>query len=237
MNRATTPYAGYRYPAEILSHTVWLYFRFTLSLRDIEELLAARGILVTYATLRQWCLKFGQPFANEVRRRLPRPGDKWHLDEVYLKINGQLHYLWRAVDQDGQVLDILLQTRRNKHAAKRFFKKLLKGLRYVPRVMVTDKLRSYGAALKEIMPGVEHRQHKGLNNRAELSHQPTRQQERQMRRFTSAGKAQRFLSAHASINNVLFRFRRHLLTAADARAVRAQACVTWQQVTCVQKAA
>jgi putative transposase len=236
MNKATNPYAGYRYPAEIISHAVWLYFRFTLSFRDIEELLAARGIVVTYETIRQWCLKFGQPVANEVRRRLPRPGDKWHLDEVYLKINGQLHYLWRAVDQDGQVLDILLQTRRDKHAAKRFFKKLLKGLRYVPRVVVTDKLRSYGAALKEIMPSVEHRQHKGLNNRAERSHQPTRQQERPMRRFKSAGHAQRFLSAHAPINN-LFRFRRHLLTAADARAVRAQAFVTWQQVTCIQKAA
>jgi putative transposase len=236
MNRSTNPYAGYRYPAEIISHAVWLYFRFTLSFRDIEELLAARGIFVTYETIRQWCLKFGQPFANEVRRRLPRPGDKWHLDEMYLKINGQLHYLWRAVDQEGQVLDILLQTRRDKRAAKRFFKKLLKGLRYVPRVVVADKLRSYGAALKEIMPSVEHRQHKGLNNRAELSHQPTRQQERQMRRFKSAGQAQRFLSAHAPINN-LFRFRRHRLTAADARTVRAQAFATWQQVTCVQKAA
>jgi putative transposase len=160
MNRATNPYAGYRYPGEIISHAVWLYFRFTLSFRDIEELLAARGIFVTYETIRQWCLKFGQSFANEVRRRLPRPGDKWHLDEMYLKINGKLHYLWRAVDQDGQVLDILLQTRRDKQAAKRFFKKLLKGLRYVPRVVVTDKLRSYGAALKEILPSVEHRQHK-----------------------------------------------------------------------------
>ena len=191
---------------------------------------------MTYETIRQWCLKFGQPFANEVRRRLPRPGDKWHLDEVYLKINGKLHYLWRAVDQDGQVLDILLQTRRDKHAAKRFFKKLLKGLRYVPRVVVTDKLRSYGAALKEIMPSVEHRQHKGLNNRAELSHQPTHQQERQMRRFKSAGQAQRFLSAHAPINN-LFRFRRPFLTAAAASTVRAQAFATWQQVTCAQQAA
>ena len=236
MNQATNPYAGYRYPAEIISHVVWLYFRFTLSFRDIEELLAARGITVTYETIRQWCLKFGQSFANEVRRRLPRPGDKWHLDEMYLKINGKLHYLWRAVDQESQVLDILLQTHRDKRAAKRFFKKLLKGLRYVPRVVVTDKLRSYGAALKEILPSVEHRQQKGLNNRAELSHQPTRQQERQMRRFKSAGQAQRFLSAHAPLNN-LFRFRRHRLTAAAARTVRAQAFATWQQVTCVQQAA
>jgi len=151
-------------------------------------------------------------------------------------MNGKLHYLWRAVDQDGQVLDILLQTRRDKQAAKRFFKKLLKGLRYVPRVVITDKRRSYGAALKEIMPSVEHRQHKGLNNRAELSPQPTRQQERQRRRFKSAGQAQRFLSAHAPINH-WFRLRRHLLTAADARTVRAQAVDTWQQVTCAQQAA
>ena len=124
MNRATNPYAGYRYPAGIISHAIWLYFRFTLSFRNIEKLLVARGILVTYETIRQGCLKFGQPPANEVRRRLPRPGDKWHLDEVYLKINGKLHYLWRAVDQDGQVLDILLQTHRDKHAAKRFFQEV-----------------------------------------------------------------------------------------------------------------
>jgi putative transposase len=236
MNSAPNPYAGSRYPAEIISHALWLYFRFTLSFRDIEALLAARGLLVTYETLRQGCLKFGQPFANEVQRRLPRPGNTWHLDERYLKINGQLHYLWRAVDPEGQVLDILWQTRRDKRAAKRFFKQLVKGLRYVPRVVVTDKLRSYGAALKEIMPSVEHRQHKGFNNRAELSHQPTRQPERQMRRFKSARPAQRFLSAHAPINN-LFRFRRHRFTAADARTVRAQAFDTWRQVTCVQKAA
>ena len=120
MNRATNPYAGYHDPAEIISHAVWLYFRFTLSFRDIEELLAVRGIVVTYETIRQWCLKFGQSFANEVRRRLPRPGDQRHLNEMYLKINGKLHYLWRAVDQDGQVLAMLLQTRRDKHAAKRF---------------------------------------------------------------------------------------------------------------------
>ena len=198
--------------------------------------MAARGILVTYETIRQWCLKFGQPFANEVRRRLPRPGDQWHLDEGYLKMNGQLHDLWRAVDQDGQVLDILLQTRRDKQAAKQFFKKLLKGLRDVPRVVVTDKLRSYGAALKQLMPRVEHRQHKGLNNRAEVPPQPTRPQERQQRRFKSAGHAQRFLSAHAPINH-WFRLRRHLLTAADVRAVRAPAFDTWQPVTCAQQAA
>jgi putative transposase len=123
-----------------------------LSFRDSEEWLATRGMVVTYETIRQGCLKFGQTLANEVRRRLPRPDDQWHWDKVYLKINGKLHYLWRAVDQDGQVLDILLQTRRDKQAAKRFFKKLLKGLRYVPRVVVIAKLRRYGAALKELLP-------------------------------------------------------------------------------------
>lgn len=235
MNDTKNPYAGYRYPAEIISHAVWMYFRFTLSYRDVEELLADRGIIVSHEAIRQWCLKFGQDFANELRRRAPRRGDKWHLDEVYLSINGRRYYLWRAVDQDGYVLDILVQPRRNKRAAKRCFRKLLKGLRYVPRVIITDKLKSYEAARKELIPGVEHRQHKGLNNRAELSHQPTRQRERQMRRFKSPGHAQRFLSAHGPINN-LFRPRRHRMAAADYRAARARAFDTWQQVTCARTA-
>ncbi len=212
---------------------MWLHFRFTLSYRDVGELLAARGIIVTCETVRQWCLKFGQDFANELGRRAPRRGDKWHLDEVYLSINGQHYYLWRAVDQDGYVLDILVQSRRDKRAAKRFFRKLLKGLCYVPRVIITDKLKSYGAARKELIPGVEHRQHKGLNNRAELSHQPTRQRERQMRRFKSPGHAQRFLSAHGPINN-LFRPRRHRMSAEEYRTARDRAFETWQQVTCAQ---
>ena len=161
----------------------------------VEELLAQRGIVVTYETVRQCCLKFGQSYANELRRRRPRCGDKWYMDEMVLTIRGKKHYLWRAVDQDGNVLDILVQSRRNKKAAKRFFRKLLKGLHYVPRVIITDKLKSYGAAKREILPGVEHRQHKRLNNRAENSHQPTRLREKKMRRFKSAKHAQRFLSA------------------------------------------
>ncbi len=156
MKTSTIPYAGHRYPAEIISHAVWLYFRFTLSFRDIEELLAARGIVVTYEAVRQWCLKFGQQFSKEIRRRRPRPGDTWFLDEVFITIGGRRHYLWRAVDQDGDVLDILVQRHRDKRAAKRFFHKLLKGLRYSPRIIVTDKLRSYGAAKKEISPSVVH---------------------------------------------------------------------------------
>lgn len=196
MRAAPDPHHRHRFPAAIIAHAVWLYHTFTLSFRDVELLLAERGIILSYETVRRWCLKFAQRFANGLRRRRPRPGDKWHLDEVFLRIGGQRHYLWRAVDQDGTVLDILVQSRRNAKAAKRFFRKLLKGLRYVPRVLVTDKLPSYGAAKREILPGVEHRQSRYLNNRAENSHQPTRRRERQMQRFKSAAQAQRFLSAH-----------------------------------------
>src|ERR671917_1511123 len=168
MNNTTAPsYKGFRFPVEIISHAVWLYFRFSLSYRDVEDLLAERGIIVTYETVRQWCLKFGQQYATQLRRRRAKPGDKWHLDEVFLKINGKTQYLWRAVDQDGNVLDILVQSRRNQKAAEKFFRKLLKGCTYVPRVLVTDKLASYGAAQRELLPSVEHRQHRRLNNRAE----------------------------------------------------------------------
>ena len=145
----THPYNHHRFPAEIISHGVWLYIRFCLSYRDVEELLFARGIIVTYEAIRKWCRKFGQAYANQLRRRRPRPGDKWHLDEVFLTIKGRRHYLWRAVDQDDHVLDILVQRRRNKKAAKKFFKKLLNGLQYVPRVIITDKLKSYAAAKRK----------------------------------------------------------------------------------------
>jgi putative transposase len=194
----------------------WLYFRLSLSFRDIEELMASRGIVVTYETIRQWTLRFGQQYANELRRRQPRRGDKWHLDEVVLTIKGKHHYLWRAADQYGHTLDVLVQSRRNRQAAKRFFRKLLKGLRYAPRLLITDKLKSYAAAKVQIMPRVEHRQHKGLNNRAELSHQPTRQRERQMRRYKSPRHAQRVLSAHGPINNI-FRCQRNRLSAQQYR--------------------
>jgi putative transposase len=206
----TNLYKRHRFPAEIISHCVWLYFRFCLSYRDVEELMAARGVMLTYEAVRSWCRKFGQ--ANVLRRRRPRPGDTWHLDEVFLTIHGERHYLWRAVDQDGHVLDILVQGRRDKTAAKRFFRKLLKGLTYVPRVIITDKLASYGAAKRESLPSVEHRQHRYLNNRAENSHQPTRQRERRMQGFKSAGQAQRFLAAYGPIAQH-FRPRRHLLPA------------------------
>ncbi len=237
MTTFTCPsYVGYRFPAEIISHAVWLYFRFPLSLRNVDEILAARGIVVSHETVRQWGLKFGQGIAHRIRRRLPAPGDKWHLDEVAVKIAGKKHWLWRAVDQDGIVLDILVQSRRDKAAAKRLLRKLLKKQCRAPRVMVTDKLASYGAAKREIMPGVEHRQHKGLNNRAENSHQPTRRRERQMKRYKSPKHAQRFLSAHDQINN-LFHLRRHRLPADQYRAARAQAFQAWAEITGVARMA
>ena len=227
---ASSSYKGHRYPGEIIAHCVWLYHRFPLSFREVEELMLQRGVVVSYETIRAWCAKFGQGYANGLRRRQPRPGDKWHLDEVFVKINGTIHYLWRAVDQHGNVLDVLVQPRRNALAAKKFFRKLLKGLRYVPRVIVTDKLRSYGVAHREVMPSVEHRQSRYLNNRAENSHQPTRQRERAMKRFKSARHAQRFLSAFSGISPH-FRPRRHLLSAADYRQVMAGRFAVWNEIT------
>jgi len=165
MTTLTCPrYVGYRFPAAIISYAVWLYYRFPLSLRHVDEILAARGIVVSHETVRQWGLKFGQAFANQIRRRLPRAGDKWHLDEVLVKIAGVKHWLWRAVDQDGCVLDVLVQSRRSKAAAERLLRKLLKKQMRPPRVMITDKLASYAAAKRALLPGVEHRQHKGLRH-------------------------------------------------------------------------
>ena len=236
MEQKPNPYTGNRYSAEIISRAVWLYFRFSLSFRDIEELLAYCGVMVTYAAIRQWTLKFGAGYANTLRRRQPRRGDKWYLDEMGLTFKGQHHYLGRAVDQDGYTLDILMQSRRDRKAAKRFFRKLLKGLRYVPRVIITDKLKSYGAAKREILPRVEHRQHKKLNNRVELSHQPTRQKEWQMRKFKSSRQALSFLSVHTHVGN-LFRIRHRFETDSDYRTARLQAFVTWQNVTSNHRAA
>src|SRR3954467_4852694 len=233
---AKSPYAGYRFPPEVISHAVWLYFRFPLSLRMVEEMLAARGIIVSHETVRQWARKFGQTPANQIRRRLPGAGDKWHLDEVVIMIAGVKHWLWRAVDQTGIVLDVLVQSRRDQRAAKRLLRKLLKRQGRAPRVMITDKLASYSTAKREVMPGVEHRRHKGLNNRAENSHQPTRRRERQMKRFKSAGQAQRFLSAHDQISNV-FQLRRDHVTASEYRAARARAFEMWADISGVAAAA
>jgi putative transposase len=237
--KTSTPahsYKNHRFPVEIINHAVWLYFRFCLSYRDVEELLFARGITVTYEAIRKWCCKFGQPYANQLRRRRRRPGDKWHLDEAFLTIKGRRYYLWRAVDQDGTVLDILVQRRRDKHAAKKFFRKLLKGCQYVPRVIITDKLKSYGVAKREILPGVEHRRHRYLNNRAENSHQPTRQRERRMQGFKSAGHAQRFLAAYGPIAQY-FRPRRHRYSAPTYRQEMRHRFDSWQDITSLLTAA
>jgi putative transposase len=208
---------------------------FSLSLRDVELILAERGIVVTHESIRHWCIRFGAEFAQRLRKRRPRPGDTWHLDEVFIRINGGLQYLWRAVDQNGVVLDILVQAKRNARAAKRFFKRLLHGLRYKPRRLVTDGLRSYGVAQRELLPDVRYRRSRYLNNRAENSHRPTRRRERQMQRFKSSAQAQRFLEAHAIIYGH-FRPRRHLMRAARYRRSRVAAFRIWRQETCAQMA-
>ena len=231
MNAKTSSYHGYRFPPEIISHAVWLYYRFCLSFRDVEDLLAKRGVLVSHETIRQWCRKFGAEYARKLKRREGRLGDTWYLDEVFVTIQGQRQYLWRAVDQDGDVIDILVQPRRNRQAAKRFFRKLLKGQGSEPRRLVTDKLSSYGAAHRDVMPSVVHDTKRYANNRVEVSHQPTRQRERQMRRFKSAAQAQRFLSVHGVILN-LFRVGRHLLRPANYRILRERSFLVWSEVTC-----
>src|SRR5712691_5466759 len=232
----TNHYKNHRFPGEIISHAVWLYFRFCLSFRDVEELLLERGVVVTYEAIRKWYRKFGQQYANQLRRRRPRPGDKWQMDEGFLTSKGERQYLWRAVDQEGNVLDILVQRRRDKRAAKKFFRKHLKGLTYVPRVIVTDKLKSYSAAKREILPGVEHRQSRSLNNRCENSHRPTRQREYRMQGFKSPGHAQRFLSACGPIAQH-FRPRRHRLSASAYRQEMRQRFESWAEITGTERAA
>jgi putative transposase len=211
-----------------MEQCVWLYFRFALSYRNIEEMMAKRGVPVTYETIREWCQKFGSLYATLLRRKRARIGSKWHLDEVFIKMNGVQHYLWRAVDQNGVVIDILVQPKRDRWAALRFFRKLLHVAKRPPRVIITDKLRSYAAAKKLIMPDIEHRQSRYLNNRVENSHQPTRIQERQMKRFKSLEQAQRFLSVPESINST-FRLRRHLLSAARYRLLLNRSFYLWNK--------
>ena len=230
MNDPAPRYQGYRFPPEIISHAVWLYYRFTLSLRDVEDLLAQRGTVVSYETIRQWCEKFGPGYAARLKRRQGRLGDTWHLDEVFVTIRGRRQYLWRAVDQDGDLIDILVQPRRNRRAAQKFFRKLLKGQACEPRRLVTDKLRSYAAAHRVVLPSVIHDTSQYANNRAEVSHQPTRRRERQMQRFRSAAQAQRFLAVHGLVGN-LFRVGRHLLRAVHHRLFRERAFQVWNAVT------
>lgn len=159
-------YPGHRLPAEVIRHAVWLSHLFSLRLSDVELILAERGVVVSHESIRRWCITFGSEVAAGLRRRRPKPGDTWYLDEVFLRINGVLHYLWRAVDQHGVVLDILVQARRDGNAAKRFFERLLRGLKYRPRRIVTDGLKSYGAAKREVLPEVQHRTSRYLNTRA-----------------------------------------------------------------------
>ena len=222
-------YAGYRFPPEVIHQAIWLYLRFTLSFRDVEDLLAERGIAVSYETVRRWVNHFGPMIAAHLRKRRPKPHATWHLDEVYLKIDGRMVYLWRAVDAEGEVLDVLVQSKRNKHAALKLMRKLLKKYAFVPERLVTDDLRSYAPAARDL--GIEHLHERGRwrNNRAENSHQPTRRRERKMQRFKSAGSAQRFLSAHAAVYNT-FNVQRHLASAQSHHVLRAAAMTTWREV-------
>ena len=221
-------YSGYRFPP-IIQQAVWLYVRFTLSFRDVEDLLAERGILVSYETVRRWVNHFGTMIAVDLRRRRSKPHTIWHLDEVYLKIDGRLVYLWRAVDAEGEVLDVLVQTRRNKRAASKLMRKLLKKYGFVPDKLVTDDLRSYGAAASDLGIAKRHERGRWRNNRAENSHQPTRRREHKMQGFKSVGSAQRFLSVHAAAYNT-FNVQRHLTSARTHRAFRASAMLTWREV-------
>lgn len=221
-------YRGYRFPEEVISQCVWLYFNFAVSFREVELMMACRGVQLSYETIRRWCDKFGASYAAKLKRRRAKLGNQWFLDEVFLKINGVQHYLWRAVDQHGAVIDILVQPKRDRFAAIRFFRKLLQTTRHQPRVIITDKLRSYGAAKKIVLPRVTHRQSRYLNNRAENSHQPTRQREHRMKRFKSPEHAQRFLEIH-DVLAAHFRPKRHLLSAANYQADRQRRFETWKE--------
>jgi putative transposase len=225
-------YKRHRFPPEIIAHAVWLYFRFPLSLRLVEEMLLERGIVVSYETVRRWELKFGPAYTRRLRRKAPSRRDIWHLDEVVITIAGKKHWLWRAVDQDGYVLDEIVQTRRDTKAAKRLLRRLLKKQGCPPRRLITDKLGSYGAARRQIMPSVEHRSHKGLNNRAENSHLPLRRRERVMQGFRSPGGLQRFTSIFSAVRNVFVppRSRRSALA---THLHRLDAMAAWKAAACV----
>ena len=219
-------YKRHRFPPEIISYAVWVYYRFNMSHRDVEDLLAERGIAVTYETIRLWCIKFGAKYASRLKRKHQGYGDTFYIDEVFVKINSKQHYRWRAVDQDGEVVDVYLQARRDGATAKRFFKRLLRSHGGEPRKIVTDKLRSYGVAHRDLIPDVIHDTSQYSNNRAEQSHEATRVRERGMRRFKSVKPAQRFLSAHAAVGN-LFNLGRHLVRAKYYRNLREGAFSNW----------
>jgi len=224
-------YKRHRFPPDVIRHAVWLYFRFTLSLRDVEELLAQRGVEVSYETIRCWTLKFGRMFAHNLRRSRPKPTGRWHLDEMVVKIGGKRMFLWRAVDDEGEVLDMLVRERRNKGAALRLLRKLLKNLGVRPESIVTDKLASYRAAARDL--GLTDRHRPGgmrENNRAENSHLPIRWRERKQQKFKSRASAQKFLSSHAAVYNV-FNLQPHLIRRPTLRHLRADAHQTWAAAT------
>jgi len=219
-------YKRHRFPPDIISYAVWLYYRFNLSHRDIEDLLAERGIIVTRESIRLWCIKFGALYSRRLKRKHRGYGDTFYIDEVFVKINGKQHYLWRAVDQDGEVVDVYLQAKRNGVAAKRFFRRLIRSHQGEPRKIVTDKLRSYPVAQREVMPEAIHSTQQYENNRAEQSHEATRVRERGMRKFKSVRQAQRFVTAHAAVSN-LFNLGRHLVRAEHYRDLRMSAFTEW----------
>ena len=221
------PYRRHRFPPPIIQHAIWLYLRFTLSYRDVEDLLAERGLDVSYETVRRWVLKFGPMIARNLRRRRPRPSDRWHLDEMVVRIAGKRMYLWRAVDHEGEVLDMLVQRRRDKRAALRVMRKLLRKQGFVPKLLVTDKLGSYRAAFRQLRLSCPHEQGLRANNRAENSHQAVRRRERKMQRFKSARSAQRFLNIHAAVHNT-FNLQRHLISRSTLRTFRAEAAAQWE---------
>src|SRR6267378_1346742 len=219
-------YRRHRFPPPIIQHAIWLYLRFTLSYRDVEELLAERGLEISYETVRRWVLKFGPGIARNLRRCRPRPSDR-HLDEMVVRIAGKRMYLWRAVDHEGEVLDMLVQRRRDKRAALRLMRKLLKKQGFTPKLLTIDKLGSYGSAFRHLHLTCSHEQGLRKNNRAENSHQAVRRRERKMQRFKSARSAQRFLSIHAAVHNT-FNLQRHLVSRATLRTFRAEAAAHWQ---------
>ena len=225
----TISFARHQFPPAIIRHAGWLYVRFTLSYRDVEDLLAERGLDVSYETVRRWVLKFGPLFARELRSRRPRPTSRWHLDEMAVMISGTQFWLWPAFDNEGEVLDLLVQRRRDKDAAVKLMRKLLKKQGFAPD-LVTDRLRSYSAAKSEIGLSARHEQGFRKNNRAENSHQPTRRRERKMQRFKSPGSAQRVLSIHATIQNA-FNVQRHLTARHTLRVLRDDAFRTWRAAT------
>jgi putative transposase len=224
-------YKRHRFPADVIRQAVWLYFRFTMSLRDVEDLLAERGIEVSYETIRCWTIKFGPAFASSLKRRRLAPTGRWHLDEMVVKIRGQRMWMWRAVDDEGEVLDVLVQKRRNKAAALKLLRKLLKHQGVRPETIVTDGLASYRAALTIL--GCQGRHRPGRlrdNNRVENSHLPIRRRERKMQRFKSQGQAQRFVSSHGAVYNT-FNVQRHLISRPTLRTFREAAMEAWVTAT------